>query len=132
MQVIEGSVTLLGNATIANKVTTYSVIEIGGQIVQKVRVPTSLDNFLTRALNQDGTSKLFLRGKLLVGVQTPEKKIYCYKANAFAGLFLCIVGVPLIPFLGIGLIFIWQGVAELKNVAAVSELKAMGATPISL
>ena len=132
MQVVEGNLVLLGNATIQGKVTTYSVIEIGDQILQKVRVPRSLDNFLSRALQQNGSSTLYLNGKLVCGVRTPEGKLYCYKANTFAGALLCILGVPVIPVFGIGLVFIWQGVAELRNASVTNELKAMGATPISL
>jgi len=131
MQVVEGSLVLLGNATIQGKVTTYSVIEIGDQILQKVRVPRSLDNFLSRALQQNGITKLFLNGKIVCGVQTPEGKIYCYKASTIAGLILCIAGVPLTVVFGIGLLFIWQGVAELRNASVTNQLKAMGATAIS-
>lgn len=132
MKIAEGPISLLGNARINNKVTTYSVIEIGNQILQKIAVPNSLDNFLSRGLNQQGVSKLFLRGKVLCGIQTPDGKIYCYRANPVAGVILCVCGVPFILFFGVGLLFIWQGAAELMNYALTSKLKAMGATALKL
>jgi len=131
MQVVEGNLILLGNATIQGKITNYSVIEIGDRILQKVRVPRSLDNFLSRALQQNGSTTLYLNGKILCGVRTPEGKIYCYKASPIAGFFLCVCGVPLTLVFGLGLLFIWQGVAELRNASVTGKLQAMGATPIS-
>lgn len=131
MKVVEGNLTLLGNATIQNKITSYSVLEIGDQILQKIKVPRSLDNFLSRALDQQGTTTLYFQGKILCGVRTPDGKIYCYNARPVAGAILCVLGVPLIPVFGIGLLFVWHGISELRNAAVTSQLKSMGATPIS-
>jgi hypothetical protein len=132
MKIAEGNIVLLGNAKISNTATTYSVIEIGDQILQKIVVPNSLDNFLSRALAQQGRSKLYLSRKVLCGVETPDGKVYCYKAKPISGLIMCIVGIPLIPFFGVGLMFIWQGAAELSNYGVTSKLKAKGATALSL
>ncbi|WP_306393319.1 hypothetical protein [Telluria beijingensis] len=131
MNTIEGNLTLLGNATIQNKLTTYTVVEIGDRILQKIAVPSSLDNFMSRALNQNGTTKLFMQGRLVCGIQTPDGKIYCYNARPVVGAILCLLGVPLIPFFGLGLLVIWQGVGELRNASVTGRLKAMGATPIA-
>lgn len=132
MKIVEGNLTLLGNATIQNKLIKYSVIEIGDQVLQNTTVPNSLDNFLSRAFKQQGNTKLFLNGKVLCGVETPEGKLYCYKANFSAAIVLCVAGVALIPLLGLGLIFIAQGVAELKNHDITKKLKEMGATVVTL
>lgn len=132
MKIVEGNLSLLGNATIQRHITQYTVIEIGDTVLQRVRVPTSLDNFLSRALKQSGNTKLFLNGKVLCGIQTPEGKLYCYRAKPIAALILCAAGIPLIPFFGLGLLFLWQGIGEFKNYSIANKLRGMGATAIEL
>lgn len=132
MKIVEGNIVLLGNSSIKTQTKIYSVIEIGNTILQKITVPISLDNFLGRGLDQHGNSKLYLSGKVLCGIQTPDGKIYCFKTKPISALVSCIFGVPMIPFFGLGLVFIWQGIAELKNHAVTSKLRSMGATALSM
>ena len=132
MSTYQGELTSLGNSVIRNTVTTYSIIEIGDQVIQKIKVPNSLDNFLVKSLKQGGTTKLYLSGSLLVGVTLSDGKSYCYKAKPIAGLLILLIGIPLIPFFGVGLFFIWQGFGELRNYSLSKELANQGATQISL
>jgi hypothetical protein len=129
MKKYQGIITRLGNGTIGkNGITTYSIIEIGDTLLQKVKIPTSLDSFLTAG----STATLHMRGSLLLGVDLANGKSYCYKAKPLVGGLLALVGIPLIPFFGFGLLFMWQGVSEILNYLAVNELQSQGAVSVSI
>ena len=127
MKKITGTITRLGNATINKKVTTYSIIEIGSELLQKVRISTGLDSFL----NAGSTATLFVRGKSILGIKLEDGKFYCHKSSPISALILIIIGIPLIFLFGLGLILIFFAAGELLNYQVTSQLEREGATPVS-
>jgi len=121
---------MLGNATLVNKFTTYSVIEIGNQLLQHVVVPNTLDNFLGRALHQPGDTRLFMSNLTLLGVGLPDGKLYCYPGRSDLGLLFCILGILTTPLFGIGLLAIAIGATELRNARMANDLRAQGAIAV--
>lgn len=132
MSTYQGEITSLGNSVTKNAITTYTIIEIGDQVIQKIKVPNSLDNFLVKSLQQGGTTKLYINGSMLVGVTLGNGKSYCYKAKPIAGLVIILFGILTIPLFGLGFIYIWHGFGEFTNHSMCKELVQNGATQISL
>ena len=132
MSTYQGELSSLGNSVVKNAITTYSIIEIGEHVLQKIKVPNSLDNFLVKSLKQGGTTKLYISGSMLVGVTLSDGKSYCYKAKPIAGFVTILFGILTIPFFGLGLIYIWHGFGELSNHNMCKELVQQGATQISI
>lgn len=146
MKEYQGELHMLGDASASKSMTNYSVIEIGGQVLQKIKVPGGLNNFLSKSLRQDGDTTLYLNGKVLLGIKTPEGKLYCYDAKAWK-LFLIglvIFGWPL-SWLTLGssvgaaifsiVIFIpfyFTFFAEWNNRSISNRLKAQGAIPVEI
>ena len=76
---VKGTLTLLGNSIKSNSTQReYSVIEIGGQVLQDIKISTKLDNFLSRALTWDGECVLYLVNGmgLIFAIKTPDGKMY--------------------------------------------------------
>lgn len=132
MSTYQGEITSLGNSVTKNAITTYTIIEIGDQVIQKIKVPNSLDNFLVKSLQQGGTTKLYINGSMLVGVTLGNGKSYCYKAKPISGLIIILFGILTIPLFGLGFIYIWHGFGEFTNHSMCKELVQNGATQISL
>lgn len=145
MKKISGNLTLLGDSITSGAMTNYSVIEIGDQVLQKIKVPRGLDNFLTRALSQIGVTTIYLNGKVLLGVTLPDGKTYCYDAKVWKITFVIfiLVGLPLIEIIGLGVgaaiftavIFIPFYInifAEIRNYYITTELKSQGAIGIAI
>ena len=132
MQMSEGVISMLGNSSGNSKARTYSVIEVGSTTLQNKVISSSLDNYLQRAYSMGGISKLYLRGKLILGVELSDGKIYYYRGNSLFALINIILGIPLILFFGLGLFIIWQGVAEMGNVKVGDELKRRGGVAVKL
>lgn len=76
---VKGCITLLGNSKqgINSKSRDYSVIEIGGQVLQNITISTKLDNFLSRGLRWDGECVLYLVNDNIFALTTPDGKTYC-------------------------------------------------------
>lgn len=129
MKIIEGNITLLGSATISKDLVKYSVIELDGQILQQTSIPKVLDNFLERALNQAGPSKLYLWAGVIYGVQGPDGKLYCLKTSKAVGVFGCIVGVILTPVI-IGIPIIVNSAYEIGKHNFTKKLLAIGGIPL--
>ena len=145
MSEYQGELTVLGDAVSNGAMTTYSIIEIGGAVLQKIKVPSGLNNFLPRALNQNGKTTLYVNGKVLIGVKLPDGKLYCYDAKVFKILWyiLILVGLPVVEIFGLGtgaaiftaVIFIpfyINILAEINNYSVSSQLKAQGAIPVGM
>lgn len=110
-----GELTLLGDAQFGpNGVRQYSVIEIGGNVYSKFRAPAGINTFLEKAVYTNGPTTLYVEGNFIYGVTTPEGKTYCWKKEPFGSLFLLVLGVIGLPFMGIGLIFIIGAMKELS------------------
>ncbi|PUE06700.1 hypothetical protein B9Z51_12165 [Limnohabitans sp. T6-5] len=129
MKEIEGHISLLGNAVVSPKgITTYSVIKIDEKIIQKVRIPTSLDSFLI--VGERVT--IYMRKSLILGVKREDGVLYCYSSKIFLAIILILLGIPLIPFFGIGILFVWMGWGEYLNHKIIKELENKGAIPINM
>lgn len=92
---VKGCLSLLGNSRQPNsKQREYSVIEIGGQVLQNIIISTKLDNFLSRGLSWDGECILFLTNNFILAVTTPDGKTYCDPEDGFAAFIVIgLVGV---------------------------------------
>lgn len=130
MKIIEGNITLLGSATISKELVKYSVIELDGQILQQQSIPKVLDNFLVRALNQTGPSKLYLWAGIIYGVQGPDGKLYCLDTSKKGAVIVCVIGVILTPII-IGIPLIINGAYEYGKANFTQKLLAIGGIPLS-
>ncbi len=104
----------------------YDVIEIGDQIIQKVRTARSLGDFIARGLGQQTT--LYLVGPMIVGVKLADGKVYYWKRSALVVVF-CLV---LVPVWGLGLLCALFLKSDLEHVLSVQpKLKALGGIPLT-
>lgn len=134
MDTTEGKLDELGNNLQTNLGTTYSFITIGETMLQQVVVPRGLDNFLRKALDMAGSTTIYTvrikRKHFLVGVKTPDGKIFYHEQSAGLGYALILVGIPCMLIL-IGFIIIYQGVVILELANAGKKLESMGGTGIA-
>lgn len=134
METIEGKLDELGNNLKDNLTTTYSFIAIGDRMLQQIVVPRGLDNFLLRALNMEGSTTLyavpFKKRSFLVGVKTPDGKIFYHEQGAGLGYVAIIVGIPCMLIL-IGFMLIAQGLFILDIANAGRKLQSMGGSAIA-
>lgn len=145
MKVVQGALKLLGDASQSKGVATYSVIEIGEHVLKGIHISDGLRNFLSKALNQNGESVLYIHAKHIVGIKVPDGKLYCLDFS-FYRLFLMTLIAFVIPFIifmndGIGKwFFIWLAVCspliyfgpivEIGKFQIANQLKSQGATPV--
>ncbi len=82
---VKGHLTLLGNSKSTSTQREYSVIEIGGEVLQDISISTKLDNFLSRSLNWDGECVLYLVNGVgvIFAVKTPDGKTYTDPEDGF-------------------------------------------------
>lgn len=145
MRVVEGSLTMLGESVSSRAITKYSLIEIGGHVLQKIKVPDGINNFLPRALNQTGNTTLYLSGSMLLGIKLPDGKIYCYDSKIWKIAYHVAIlgGLPIAEIFGLGVgaalftavIFIpfyINILAEIKNYSVSSDLKRQGAIAVAM
>lgn len=71
----------------------YSTIEIGENILQKIGVARSLNNYLERALNVNSDVKFYLVGRDIFGIEFPDGKIYYQKSRNLRFFFTLIFPV---------------------------------------
>ncbi|MBB6251466.1 hypothetical protein [Nitrospirillum iridis] len=133
MKKVSGQLSLLGDSIINAKQCNYSLIKIGGQILPKVVVPIGLNNFLD--VDADGVTtlhyvKLFYTSPLIIGIETPSGERYYAKTNAFTSLIILICSIILIPFLGLGLLFLPAAFAVIATDIAGGQLQDQGFTPV--
>ncbi|MDA8447876.1 hypothetical protein [Paracidovorax valerianellae] len=79
MEKFEGVLTTLGSAKVLQHAHQYSVIEIGGRIIQNKFIANGLQNYLVDALKSHKPVTLWVRGKLIVGVKISEDQLYLSK-----------------------------------------------------
>lgn len=108
---------MLGSSTTDNYHTTFTTIEIGGTILQDVRIANKLSDYLSRGLKMDGPTTIWLnKKKYIIGVQLPDGARYAAKPGGF--VFMAVLATLLIPFFGAGLIiwlFILLGYPEYRR-----------------
>lgn len=99
--------------------TDYSYIEFtDGRILRNLAVIGGLDGKLTNAVEEDGEVDLHVleggkRANVLLAIKATDGRIFAndmsqglYKTYAFV-FSMAVLGVGLIPFLGLGFVFLW-------------------------
>ena len=76
MKIIAGNIKGLGNSKRTNDQAIYSIIEIGSETIQNAQIADSLDNFLIKALKQNGETTLYIHRKTIYGITLPDGKSY--------------------------------------------------------
>lgn len=79
MEKFEGVLTTLGSAKVLQHAHQYSVIEIGGRIIQNKFIANGLQNYLVDALKSPNPVTIWVRGKLIVGIKISENQVYASK-----------------------------------------------------
>jgi hypothetical protein len=132
MKVVEGELTQLGASTIStNGWTNFSTIEIGGRVLSNIGCRTSLANFLHRALEQNGSTKLYISKANLylqdqiAAIELPDGKKYSISISLVGILFNLIVGIPMTFFL-IGFFFVILAFLQFKDRPILEGLKSEG------
>lgn len=69
MEKFEGVLTKLGNVTVNKNAYKYSVIEIGGKLIQNKYISNGLQSYLQEGFISGGPVTLWIRGKIIVGVK---------------------------------------------------------------
>lgn len=138
MKEVSGQISMLGNSRVSRDMSTYSLIKIGGLVIEQLQCPDAMDNFLHVAFDEKKNCTLYIQGRRLVGIKLSGEDFYCYKMSPVIPLALIALGcfflslfwliAPL--FLSAGLF--WIGIKELKNSLAGKKLKAQGAIPLSV
>ena len=130
MREVTGVLTMLGSGSasvnqIGKSFTHYDTIEIGDQILQKLRTARSLNDFIERGLGREVT--LYLIGNRIIGIKLPDGKLYYWRRSK-AVVAICIVTIPL---WGIGLIYALLLRDDLRHILkAQPKLAAMGGIPL--
>lgn len=143
MKIYKGQIKMLGKSSNEKKHSTYSIIEIGDNILKNIVVSDELDNFLSRSLNSKGESTLYLNYKALVGIKSPDGKLYCQNIGMYKIILLSVfcaafiaVGFSTWGFLGAILSLViafpltFGLIGELVNLSITNKLKAQGAISV--
>lgn len=94
----------------ANKIETYSYIEIGDSIVKKAKAYTGIAGELSNALGSEVT--LYMQGRFVVGVKTASGRTFASAGdnmllNIFVLLCALTLGIPLsLAIIGIPILFV--------------------------
>lgn len=130
-KVVEGALSMLGQNKSNSRATTYSTIEIGDQILQKVVVPNVLTDYLERGLKFAEPMKLYMQRNVVYGFQLPDGRTFTYKRGPGAMIAFFCLGALTAPYV-IGLFIIYGGVQEWKLRKLTGTLAAQGATVIDM
>ena len=90
MEIVEGDLRKLGKATVNQKITKYSLIQIGNQIISDASVSNKLDNYLTDGLKTTQPTKLWISRNEILAVQVAGGQRYYSKTpgNIYFSVFL--------------------------------------------
>ncbi|MFZ6864681.1 hypothetical protein ACO0K7_18820 [Undibacterium sp. Ji67W] len=130
MREVTGVLSMLGSGSasvnqIGKSFTHYDTIEIGDQILQKLRTARSLNDFIERGLGREVT--LYLIGNRIIGVKLPDSKLYYWRRSKTV-VFICVL---LTPLWGIGLIYALLLRDDLRHIlSAQPKLATMGGIPL--
>lgn len=116
MKEITGTLKMLGSSLatsnqIGKSFIKYNSIEIGDQVLQKIRTARTLGDYIERGLNQQQVT-LYLIGKLIIAIKFSDGKIYYWK-RSYTLPILCLITLPLYGF---GLILALISLGELKQI----------------
>lgn len=133
-----GPLTLLGNSKWQGngKIRTYSTIEIGEDVLNEVAITNSLDNYLDGALRLPGDTtlhvagagwgRLFGIGHRILAIELPDGKRYYTRMSMVPAAMFIVLGIVLIPVLGVGLLILPMGLLLLMHVVTGQRLGRQG------
>lgn len=116
-------------------VRIYSYLEFeDGQMLRRVTVGSGLDGKLDNAFQAKQPIELHIvsrtkKDKNLLAIKTHEGKLYATDLSGslvmqyLAGLFIFVIGIPLILFWGVGLLFMYVAFAYLRIVERVRKAR---------
>lgn len=130
MKSVQGVVAMLGYTNVGRKTVTYSVIEIGNQILADAVVPKPLIKYLIRSSHIAESSVLYVSGKRLIGLQVGGGKTYYHRPNPLLLALATLVSIALIPVL-LGLYTLWLCMRHWGYVSAGARLAAQGAQQVN-
>lgn len=131
MKSVQGVVAMLGYTHVGRNTVTYSVIEIGNQILADAVVPKPLIKYLIRSSHIAESSALYVSGKRLIGLQVGGGKTYYHRPNPLVLALATLVSIALIPVLGLGLYTLWLCMRHWGDVSAGARLSAQGAQKVN-
>lgn len=148
MRTVEGIIEMIGDSYVKNDIVTYTTIQIGNETLQKVKCSQSLANYISMGLKKGGVSKIFIRGKVILGVSHSYGKKFCYKPNFVNALILGTIGLGIIAWVGswsnvisnpfayviggLGALTLYQVYGEYINFQAMRKLQSEGAVAIGM
>ncbi|WP_332877372.1 hypothetical protein [Massilia sp. S19_KUP03_FR1] len=117
MREVSGTLSMLGSGkTIGNQVgksfVHFSSIEIGNEVLIKVRTAQALGDYISRGLNSPEPVTLYLVGKLIIAVKLGSGKLYYWKRSYALPIF-CLLTLPL---WGAGFVLALFSIGELKQI----------------
>lgn len=119
MKVVKGVLKEIGqtNKFGANTTSKYLYLEIGDEMIKNVTTFDGLDGKFRGEMGNEVTA--YFEGDYLIAFTNQDGKTYSstkpnFLAFALVWLFI-IIGIPTIPMLGVGLIFIYLGVTNLRK-----------------
>jgi len=105
MREITGYLKMLGSGKVTGNqagksFVHYSSVEIGDEVLIKVRTAQALGDYISRGLNDSGPVTLYLIGKLIIAVKLANGKIYYWKRGMLSPILLTLIGLWLGGFVG--------------------------------
>lgn len=124
-----GASNSISNGYGSNGLTTYSYVQIGDQIVKKVKAFTGIRSKLEAALQQGESITLYFHGKFLIGIRMADGKLFATEGDGMVSMILVfvgslILGVPLSALLiGIPiLVLAWFALGRIRVMLAARGL----------
>ncbi|WP_157462539.1 hypothetical protein [Curvibacter gracilis] len=128
MKKYTGNIALLGNAVIDKSYFKYPVIELSdGTLLQNIKVPKNLDNFLSRAFKMDLVPTLYVGcDNFLFGIEIGDGRKYCATLSIIYPILALMCLIVLLPLFGLGLILIKPTLAGFNIYFSGNELASQG------
>lgn len=106
MREVTGVLKMLGSGKVTGNqlgksFVYYSSVEIGDEVLIKVRTAQALGDYISRGLDGSGSVTLYLIGKLIIAVKLQNGKVYYWKRGMLSPILLTFLGLWLGGFLGV-------------------------------
>lgn len=90
MKYVEGPLVKLGNATVSQVATRYSLIQVGKEVITNVGITNKLDNYLRDGLKTTEPTKLWISRSEILAVQVANDERYYAKVpgSVYMSVFL--------------------------------------------
>lgn len=105
MREVTGVLKMLGSGKVTGNqagksFVHYSSVEIGDEVLIKVRTAQALGDYISRGLNSSGPVTLYLIGKLIIAVKLETGKVYYWKRGILSPILLTLLGLWIGGFVG--------------------------------